>query len=122
MAYIPTEWQTGDIITAEKLNKLENGVAGIGNGVVLAEWTGPELDTLSLTWKQIYDYALAGIPVFTVYSEPDFGGFNMSVVGGAYPDIANNRYVVLLCELSNAGQTSTLYCATADDYPAFPSD
>lgn len=28
MSYIPTEWNTGDIVTAEKLNKLENGVAG----------------------------------------------------------------------------------------------
>lgn len=27
MSYTPTEWQTGDTITAEKLNKLENGVA-----------------------------------------------------------------------------------------------
>ena len=26
MAYTPTEWQTGDVITAEKLNKLEQGV------------------------------------------------------------------------------------------------
>lgn len=30
MAYTPTVWQTGDTITAEKLNKLENGVANIG--------------------------------------------------------------------------------------------
>lgn len=27
MAYIPTIWQIGDIITAEKLNKLENAIA-----------------------------------------------------------------------------------------------
>ena len=27
MAYIPTEWQTGDIITAAKLNKAEQGIA-----------------------------------------------------------------------------------------------
>lgn len=26
MSYIPTVWQNGDVITAEKLNKLENGV------------------------------------------------------------------------------------------------
>lgn len=26
MAYTPTEWNTGDLITAEKLNKLEQGV------------------------------------------------------------------------------------------------
>lgn len=28
MAYTPTEWETGDVITAEKLNKAENGIAG----------------------------------------------------------------------------------------------
>lgn len=27
MGYIPTEWQTGDVITAEKLNKAEQGIA-----------------------------------------------------------------------------------------------
>ena len=26
MAYTPTEWETGDIITAEKLNNIENGI------------------------------------------------------------------------------------------------
>lgn len=28
MAYEPTLWKTGDIVSSEKLNKLENGVAG----------------------------------------------------------------------------------------------
>ena len=28
MAYTPTVWETGDTITAEKLNKVENGIAG----------------------------------------------------------------------------------------------
>lgn len=27
MAYTPTVWETGDVITAEKLNKAENGIA-----------------------------------------------------------------------------------------------
>ena len=27
MAYTPTQWETGDIITAEKLNKAEEGIA-----------------------------------------------------------------------------------------------
>ena len=27
MSYTPTNWQTGDIITAEKLNNMENGIA-----------------------------------------------------------------------------------------------
>lgn len=32
MAYTPTEWKSGDVITAEKLNKLEEGVASAGDG------------------------------------------------------------------------------------------
>ena len=28
MSYTPTEWQTGDVITAEKLNNMESGIAG----------------------------------------------------------------------------------------------
>lgn len=40
MSYTPTEWVTGDIVTAEKLNKLENAVA---NGVV-PEYTSADKD------------------------------------------------------------------------------
>lgn len=34
MTYTPTEWQTGDIVTAEKLNNLENGVLSASGGGV----------------------------------------------------------------------------------------
>ena len=34
MAYTPTEWACGDTITAEKLNKLENGLAECCGGVL----------------------------------------------------------------------------------------
>ena len=30
MAYTPNTWNTGDVITAEKLNNLEQGVAAAG--------------------------------------------------------------------------------------------
>ena len=33
MSYIPTEWFTGDVITAEKLNKIEDGIAGIETNI-----------------------------------------------------------------------------------------
>lgn len=34
MAYTPTVWATGDVITAEKLNKAENGIAAAGAYIV----------------------------------------------------------------------------------------
>ena len=32
MAYTPTQWNTGDDVTATKLNKMENGIANAGGG------------------------------------------------------------------------------------------
>ena len=38
MAYTPTVWVTGDTITAEKLNKAEQGIAGASPVVLTGEW------------------------------------------------------------------------------------
>lgn len=35
MAYTPTTWTTGDTITATAMNKIENGIAGAGNNVIV---------------------------------------------------------------------------------------
>lgn len=35
MSYLPTTWVTGDTITAEKLNKIEQGIAGAGGCLVV---------------------------------------------------------------------------------------
>lgn len=32
MSYTPTEWKTGDVITAEKLNNIESGIVNAGGG------------------------------------------------------------------------------------------
>lgn len=32
MAYEPTQWRSGDTITSERLNKMEQGIAGSGDG------------------------------------------------------------------------------------------
>lgn len=33
MAYTPTNWVTGDTVTATKMNKIENGIANAGGGI-----------------------------------------------------------------------------------------
>lgn len=33
MSYVPTNWATGDVITAEKLNNIENGIVDSGKAV-----------------------------------------------------------------------------------------
>jgi len=56
MSYTPTEWNNGDVITAEKLNKLENGVAegGSGGGVLVIHLNN-DTERLDKTWNEIHD-------------------------------------------------------------------
>ena len=60
MTYTPTEWECGDTITAEKLNKLENGLAeccgGGGSEPLIIRFTG-ETETIQnpMTGEITYD-------------------------------------------------------------------
>ena len=49
MSYTKTEWANGDVIAAEKLNHLENGVAP------LVVTVNMETMVLDKTWQEIHD-------------------------------------------------------------------
>ena len=46
MSYVPTLWQNGDVITVEKLNKLENGAA---------EMFAKTIEVSSVTASELYN-------------------------------------------------------------------
>ena len=52
MGYIPTEWQTGDVITAAKLNKAEEGIEAAYPYPIIFSNTGAEI-TCSETWEDL---------------------------------------------------------------------
>ena len=47
MSYTPTEWATGDTVTAEKLNKIEGGIASAG---VLVATVDAQTVALDKSW------------------------------------------------------------------------
>lgn len=60
MSYEPTNWKTGDVVTSEKLNKLENGVANSGDLFVVKLYYDAQQDkeVCDKTWEElnaIYD-------------------------------------------------------------------
>ena len=59
MSYTPTNWTTGDTITAEKLNKMEQGIASAGGGGGVLIVTIDENNALDHTWKEISDNKFA---------------------------------------------------------------
>ena len=72
MSYTEQTWATGDTITAEKLNHMEDGIAGAG-GVFSVPTTFDEQTatvTCTKTWKEIYDAMVSGkICILHSYSE-----------------------------------------------------
>lgn len=66
MAYTPTEWKTGDVITAPKLNNIEQGIVNGGDLFVItatnvATRTNPQAQpTLDKTFLEIADAIKTG--------------------------------------------------------------
>lgn len=73
MAYTPTVWATGDIITAEKLNKAERGIASAESFVVPVSLEGDTgTMTLNASWNELY--ANKNRLVLAVYEYESAGG------------------------------------------------
>ena len=70
MRYTPTQWKAGDVVTSEKLNKIEQGIASNGGGsgggilIVTGILSGATV-TLDKTWKEIYDADFAVIKIIS---------------------------------------------------------
>lgn len=65
MAYEPTNWKSGDVVTAAKLNKIEQGIYGSVFIVHLTE--GQEGTVADATIQEIYDAAITGCLVRATY-------------------------------------------------------
>lgn len=67
MSYTPTQWNTGDTITASALNKIEQGIAnaGSGSGAVIVTDNETALDK---TYAEIYDLVNGGTPCYIKFN------------------------------------------------------
>ena len=117
MAYEPTNWKTGDVVTSAKLNKLEQGVAA-GSGVPVVHETYDESAgtyTLDKTWQEIYDGIGAGVGYFIFVASADAGvdveHRHLYYFSDAYYEPTDSAYVV-----KPSGFTE-YFAEAPDDYP-----
>ena len=61
MAYIPTVWATGDVITAEKLNKAEEGIAAAVEVRIMKD--DNDLGGYTLAPDEVYELLSSGVSV-----------------------------------------------------------
>ena len=75
MAYEPTSWKTGDTVTASKLNKMEQGIAG-GGGMAVPYVLVDEEDisgrVVGVTAGEIWGAVTAGLSVIFVLQDEDY--------------------------------------------------
>lgn len=71
MAYTPTTWSSGDTITATKLNKIEQGIAGVNLLVGTTTTINGSTTTVTLdkTCQEIYDAFMAGDSIKIIVSD-----------------------------------------------------
>ena len=107
MAYTPTEWATGDVITAQKLNKMEQGIAGAG-----LQLYGPYFATKDITVP-----AGQGGPV-ACHAMEDENGISVT-----YPPITADAIVMVTAAKITGGAIMTGFAGPSviytDDVPAW---
>ena len=81
MAYTPTNWKTGDVITAEKLNNMESGIADCDTAVTGLKEEISELGGLSDDVKQ----ALLQIAQKVAYVDDDGQTYYQDLYDALYP-------------------------------------
>ena len=78
MSYTPTEWATGDVITAEKLNNIEQGIVGGERFVITAtnvadENTPQTVPTLDKTTTEILEaFKVGKVPLLKIVTPIGF--------------------------------------------------
>ena len=112
MAYTPTEWETGDTVTAGKLNKLEGGVAAAYP--LVATVTD---NTLDKTWNEMHAAMETGRIVMVLITdntvhEQEIG---LNMICRMYEDSGNYNAV-----MTDGNMLITLFTDDPDTPPHFP--
>lgn len=108
MAYTKNTWNTGDIVSSQKLNHMEDGIANAGALVVT------ENDTvLDKTWQEILDAIAAGRVVNII----EVGeGYATVVSPVSSASLEENNYMVYTPD-----ETVSYKAASANGYPTLLS-
>lgn len=118
MAYEPTTWKSGDVVTSAKLNKLEKGVEDAG-GVFVVGFSDEEEYVLDKTWTEIRD-AMIQKKICIVYSEYESDGImtaGYTIITAT--NVAKNELLEITGYTVETVSGDQYVAESADGYPTY---
>ena len=124
MSYDKNTWQTGDVVTSEKLNHMEQGIESASGGGVFV--VSASLDSevggyiLSETWQTIYNAMDSGQVVFIKMDAAAHSGTNICTYEMVSNAVFADKYYLdtVLCDEGTV-QGHSYVADTATDYPVY---
>lgn len=121
MSYEKQTWATGDIIIAEKLNHMEDGIEGSYGLVLIASGTQGSLRlTASKTWNEIV--AMMGNGIIGCGIQTEGGTVTGCAIIIGITD-SPSRYTIKIANIIPSAtpqiNVTELACSSADDYPEY---
>lgn len=104
MTYTPNNWETGDTITAEKLNNMETGIVNAYDSTLVVQISRPdELEgnfILNKTWQEIYNAIFnTGVFIIRQQIQPGYEVINIETISTISNDSERaNPYGIVIGE------------------------
>ena len=115
--YTPTEWATGDVITADKLNKMEGGIEDISSQTLIVEASLVDYSVvLNKTWQEIKEHVDSGCPVFC-YRKVNSSLTQIYNIAQVYIS-ESNTYIVNAIDAAAGSGIMSFYAGAPDGYPS----
>lgn len=122
--YEKQTWVTGEVITKEKLNHMEDGIAnasGSGGGSFVIG-VDQETGTLNKTWKEIHDALISGQYVVCISDGDSIVGVSRveAALTQFSPGSSSAEYVVVLSSCNFMSQQVGFFDCIADSENGYP--
>lgn len=128
MSYTKHTWTNGDVITATKLNEMENGISEAGGGssggaLIINMTAGDSGFVLDKTWQEIFDAIYEDhTPCYIFFEETisDNHNTNLDIITEVFSLVNTGQYPST--QYSVTTLTSQYSATSADGYPLQPYD
>lgn len=99
MAYTPTTWKRGDIVTSEKLNKIENGIVEAGVMPVITITASGAFPHVTFTCDKEHEelYEMGNVQVIVRHNADETGSDFWCEIGEVFTGVEDDDPVDIHC-------------------------